>query len=62
MERPLISYPQMFMDEYKTTKMHCSYVKNNFSEIIKSGLNVLPYHAKISNSRLIKHKEIEHNI
>ena len=37
--------------------------KNNFyAETIKSGWNVLPYDAKISNSRLIKHREIEHNI
>ena len=33
--------------------------KNNFSECDK---NVLPYDAERSNSRLIQHREIEHNI
>ena len=36
--------------------------KNNFSEMVKCDKNVLPYDAERSNSRLIKHREIEHNI
>ena len=36
--------------------------KNNFSEIVKCDKNVLPYDAERSNSRLIQHREIEHNI
>ena len=36
--------------------------KNNFSEMVKCDRNVLPYDAERSNSRLIKHREIEHNI
>ena len=36
--------------------------KNNFSQMVKCDKNVLPYDAERSNSRLIKHREIEHNI
>ena len=36
--------------------------KNYFSKMVKSDKNVLPYDAERSNSRLIKHREIEHNI
>ena len=36
--------------------------KNNFSEMVKCDKKVLPYDAERSNSRLIKHREIEHNI
>ena len=36
--------------------------KNYFSKMVKSDKNVLPNDAERSNSRLIKHREIEHNI
>ena len=36
--------------------------KNNFFEMVKCDKNVLPYDAERSNSRLIKHRAIEHNI
>ena len=36
--------------------------KNSFSQMDKCDKNVLLYDAERSNSRLIKHREIEHNI
>ena len=36
--------------------------KKYFSKVVKSHKNVLPNDAERSNSRLIKHREIEHNI
>ena len=36
--------------------------KNYFSKMVKSHKYVLPNDAERSNSRLIKHREIEHNI
>ena len=38
------------------------FCKNNFSKIADSGKNGLPNDAERSNFRLIKHREIEHNI